>query len=339
MPCTRHGHAVAERAKHGHYAPVKAWKYCDGKAHTYLDREGFEAFEAQRQEARKLEFLVVSPKGTVVSPTVSEDEMYGLFSGMEVTESNVAKGTKVEEKKPASTPGPRGFFKEASSPIRKPKKDVDKVKTEKGGLGGSPSAKILQEAGVLEEEIPQSTLALMGMMDKMTEVLNKLADRDVPPAAPSGRSVSPGEVRPQPAPRTAKKETAAETPKERWYAVGRGKGGRSGVFQSWGEAAPLVNGDAGAVYKRFGDFNAALDFLQRYEDTATKLKVAPGEDSLSSDFWYAVMNAGLNFYRVYSSWPEAMPHVTGVKGATCKKYRSYDDAIDHLEASKIEVGK
>jgi hypothetical protein len=33
LPCNRHGHGTAEKAKHGHYAPVKARKYCDGKAH------------------------------------------------------------------------------------------------------------------------------------------------------------------------------------------------------------------------------------------------------------------------------------------------------------------
>jgi hypothetical protein len=121
--------------------------------------------------------------------------------------------------------------------------------------------------------------------------------------------------------------------------LGEEGGGRTGVFQSWGETAPLVNGVAGAVYKRFGDFESALDFLQRYEASNFKVKEAPTGEAMGSNYWYAVMNPGQDFYQVYPSWPEAMPHVTGVKGAMCKKYRSYDDALDHLESSKVEVGE
>jgi hypothetical protein len=205
VPCTHHGHAVAEKANHGHYEPVKARKYCDGKAHTYLSREEFEEFENQRQDARKLEFLAVSPKESLVSPTGSEEEMYGLFSGITLSSIDKVKEAEPEGKKRASAPGPRGFFKEEGSPTGKVKKPVAKVKTEKGPTGGSPSAKVLQEAGVLDEEIPQSTLALMGMMDKMTEVLNKMADRDAPATKNhGGRSGSPGDVRLEPAPRAAK---------------------------------------------------------------------------------------------------------------------------------------
>jgi hypothetical protein len=258
MPCTRNGHATAEKAEHGYYTPVKARKYCDGRLNTFLSQEEYDKVELERKEARQMEFLAVSPhpKGTSESPTGSEEEMYQLFSEIAVDEDRKPAAI---DRKPAPqqrviTPGPCTFFGTGDSP-KNALKVAGKVKKEKDGLGGSPSAKILQEAGVLTEEIPQSTLALMGMMDKMTEVLSKLADKETLPEASKGRrSVSPGDVRLKPAPRLYNKGVEVGPVKEKWYAVGYGKGGRSGVFQSWGEAAPLVNGVAGAVYKRFNEF-------------------------------------------------------------------------------------
>jgi hypothetical protein len=83
-----------------------------------------------------------------------------------------------------------------------------------------------------------------------------------------------------------------------------------------------------------------MDFVQRYyEATNAKLKDTPAKDVQHSDFWYAVINPSQEFFGVYPSWPEAMPHVTGVKGATCKKYRSYNNAVNHMNAAKIEVGE
>jgi hypothetical protein len=342
MPCTRHGHATAEKAKHGYYAPVKARKYCDGRFDTFLSQEEFEKFDLQRKEARQLEFLAVTPdpKGSIESPTVSEEGMYQLFS--EIFVGDDRKPAAIDRKpvpQRVITPGPRSFFGADDSP-KKVSKPAGKVKKEGGGLVGSPSAKILQEAGVLTEEIPQSTLALMGMMDKMTEVLSKLADKETPPlASKARRSVSPGDVRLKPAPRSYNKEAEVGSTKEKWYAVGYGRGGRSGVFQSWGEAAPLVNGVGGAVYKRFNEFEAAMDFVHRYEATNAKLKDTPAEDVPHSDFWYSVINPSQEVFGVYPSWSEAMPHVTGVKGATCKKYRSFEDATDHMNAAKVEVGE
>jgi hypothetical protein len=138
--------------------------------------EGYEDFEAQRKEARVLEFRATSPsKGSATSPTGSEDEIYQMFLGIPGVESELEKEMKPEMKR-MSTPGPRAFFKSESSPISKPKKAVNKAKLERGSFVTSLSAKMLKEAGVLDE----STLALMGMMDQMSEVLNKLADRGVP---------------------------------------------------------------------------------------------------------------------------------------------------------------
>jgi hypothetical protein len=183
---------MAKKAKQGHYEPAKARKYCDGKHHTFLTPAEF--------ETRKLEFRAVSPKGSSESPTKSEEGIYQLFAELDLGDQKGAVPDQPEAKR-ESTPGPRAFFKSESSPIGKAKKPVGKVKMEKVVLGGSPLAKVLQEAGVLEEEIPQSTMALMGMMDKMTDVLNRLADREVTPVpTKAGRSVSPGDVRLKPAP-------------------------------------------------------------------------------------------------------------------------------------------
>jgi viroplasmin and RNaseH domain-containing protein len=166
----------------------------------------------------------------------------------------------------------------------------------------------------------------------MTEVLNKLT-RPPPEKPKSGRSVSPGDVRLQEVLHDPK--SVPYVAKESWYAVRRGKGGRTGIFQSWGETVPLVNGVAGAVYKRFGNVDDVINFVQRYEAANFKIKEAVTEETHSSDFWYVVMNPRQDFYHIYPSWPEAMPHVTGVKGATCKKYRNYEDAREHsMEGSK-----
>jgi hypothetical protein len=93
------------------------------------------------------------------------------------------------------------------------------------------------------------------------------------------------------------------------------------------------------MYKSFGDFDAAMDFVHRYGAASDQLKESSAEEVQGSNFWYAVINPSQSFYHIYPSWPEAMPHVTGVKGATCKKYRSYDEARRvHVESATAEVG-
>jgi hypothetical protein len=163
---------AAERAKHGHYEPVRAQKYCDGKLHSYLSTEDFTEFQTKGKEAQKLEFrTVTSPskketKYGLDSATGSEEEMYKIFSGISLSDKKEEPDRKPQGRR-FSTPG-RPIQKTEHTP--EPKKGVAwKIKLEKAGLAGSPSAKVLEDAGVLEEEIPQSTLALMGMMDKTSE--------------------------------------------------------------------------------------------------------------------------------------------------------------------------
>ena len=48
-----------------------------------------------------------------------------------------------------------------------------------------------------------------------------------------------------------------------YYAVGHGKDGRTGVYETWGEAAPLVICVSGAIHKKCGSIEEAVDFVER----------------------------------------------------------------------------
>jgi hypothetical protein len=61
-------------------------------------------------------------------------------------------------------------------------------------------------------------------------------------------------VRKEAAVATNKKMVVLEVPEEDtdyWYGLAHEKGGVSGVYPSWGEAAPLVVGMSGALVKKF----------------------------------------------------------------------------------------
>jgi hypothetical protein len=52
-----------------------------------------------------------------------------------------------------------------------------------------------------------------------------------------------------------------------WYAVAKGKGGGSGIYDSWAEASVMVNGVSGAIYRKFRDYEDAWNFVQKYLDS------------------------------------------------------------------------
>ena len=63
-----------------------------------------------------------------------------------------------------------------------------------------------------------------------------------------------------------------------WYAVAKGKGGGSGIYDSWAEASLEVNGVSGAIYRKFRDYEDAWEFVQKYLDSLTTSR---GADTLS----------------------------------------------------------
>jgi Caulimovirus viroplasmin len=60
-----------------------------------------------------------------------------------------------------------------------------------------------------------------------------------------------------------------------YYAVAIGRDSKRGVYRSWAEAAPLVNGVAGAVFKKFRLEEDAVDFVLNYTAPAPPPDLVP----------------------------------------------------------------
>jgi hypothetical protein len=59
-------------------------------------------------------------------------------------------------------------------------------------------------------------------------------------------------------------EAGGAAPTGWWYSVAKGKGGASGIYDSWAEASVMVNGISGAIYRKFREYEDAWDFVQKY---------------------------------------------------------------------------
>jgi hypothetical protein len=270
--CGREGHAALRmslqgRAPEGTYEPVRARKYVDGRFDTHLPKEAyFATMEALQNERR----AGVREAAAILkdSPTVSEDLEYRKARTLKG--ENYSLGTKMTPKKSPPPSVLRGTgFKYPSTPV------AGSPFTDQKPMARTPKAK--PPAADPNPEV-LSAMDQQAMMTKMMEsfgieMMKKFRAEFPSEGVPSTTTAT--KAAPKEAPKVIVKETANPTnfPIKHWYAVINGKGGVNSVFPEWiGGAAPYVTGVAGALTKKFNDFNEAWDHVVSHVATTKRLQ-------------------------------------------------------------------
>jgi hypothetical protein len=140
-------------------------------------------------------------------------------------------------------------------------------------------------------------------------------------------------------PKASVKETSISTnlPVKHWYAVINGKGGVNSVFPEWiGGAAPYVTGMAGALTKKFNDFNEAWDHVVSHVETTKQLQ----EDAKNERIRTAAMTnlympvpANIVLPTSLPSYPRPPLSLIGPDPSTKKE----DELFDFEYGSEVEV--
>jgi hypothetical protein len=116
-----------------------------------------------------------------------------------------------------------------------------------------------------------ANMAILGMMESLAGVLLQVQqEMKTMKEDKKAVTVTPEQlVKKEPAAEAYQKMASLEVLKEDpdyWYGLAHGKRGVSGVFPSWGEAAPLVVvGVSGASVKKFQNYWEAEAFVENYK--------------------------------------------------------------------------
>jgi viroplasmin and RNaseH domain-containing protein len=174
-------------------------------------------------------------------------------------------------------------------------------------------------------------MAMVGMMESLAivilEVQKEMKSLKTGKAVPI-TPVQPGKKESMAVP-NKKKNASEETEDDLdyWYGLACGRGGVSGIYQSWGEVAPLVIGVSGLLVKKFRDYWQAEALVENYkkqkEDMGAKLDGYP-------EWWYAMARGRNGLANVYPSWAEASVQVIGVSGSIVKKFREFEEGMNFI---------
>lgn len=115
----------------------------------------------------------------------------------------------------------------------------------------------------------------------------------------------------------------------KFYAVRGGRGGFSGVLNSWDECALQTTGVRGSAFKKFGTYDEALAFAQN------KALDAPFTKQKKTKY-YAVRYNGFN--EIFTSWEECSLYVKGVSNASYKSFRTLEEATEFAHAKDDSAG-
>jgi viroplasmin and RNaseH domain-containing protein len=357
--CKRIGHTTGEKGTVGYYEPVKARKYVDGKHNTFLSMEEFAGKEQERMDAKAKELGLASALfgPSKESPAVPDEELYFqdhpaaskliapqpidpaamadlslarmIAPQMETKTSALKSPPKYSpDVKPAvhlvANPAPLS----ATKPVELKTKFVFK---EEPGLSQSPTLKKLQATGLKAESMDPATVMMMAMMDQMTTSMAELATKV---ATIATNNSTPPVITPPPALKVEEPEplrATVESKAKYFYGVGHGRDGTSGVFTSWGEAAPLVVGVSKAIFQRFGTWQEAHEFVAATQALRRQQADAQPSGTPVSDVWYAVTNSKTGHHELFPNWPAAQIHVVNVSGASVRKFRTYGEAQGYVE--------
>jgi hypothetical protein len=329
--CKRSGHATGEKGAVGYYEPIKARKYVDGKYSTFLTMEEFAGKEQGRMDAKAKEMALASARFAPPKeiPTVSDEELYfqdhpanpGLTAHQPDDPTAMADPSLARmidpktETKPSALKAPpkySGEVKPGTNPVANPAPlpatEPMKVNTklefkEEPGLSQSPTLKMLQATSLKTEAMDPATVMMMAMMDQLTTSMAQLATKV---ATISTTSPTPPVATEPPKLKVEEPEPFRNTlePKVKYfYGIGHGRDGTSGVFTSWGEAAPLVVGISKAIFQRFGTCQEAQDFVAATQALRKQQADSQPSGTPVSDVWYAVTNSKTGHHALFPSWP------------------------------------
>jgi hypothetical protein len=110
----------------------------------------------------------------------------------------------------------------------------------------------------------------------------------------------------------------------KWYVIVAGKSpGDTGVYASWAQVAPLVNGVPGAIFK--GGFRTKVE-ADSYLANAVGISVVSSPSRRKT--WHAIsVGRDPEDRGVYDSWPEVASRIGGVSGAIYKSgFQTKDEA-------------
>ena len=138
------------------------------------------------------------------------------------------------------------------------------------------------------------------------------------PASPMNRSRrgSRGLQKPSRSPYAS---ASASSGRRKFYAVRGGKGGFSGVLNSWNECQGHINGVSGVAFKSFLTYDEALAFSQNRPQ-------APSIGCGKKSKFYAVKYG--EYSEIFTSWEECRLYVSGVPNASYKAFKSLEEALD-----------
>ncbi|CDF35226.1 unnamed protein product [Chondrus crispus] len=123
---------------------------------------------------------------------------------------------------------------------------------------------------------------------------------------------------------------SASSARRKFYAVRGGKGGFSGVLNSWNECQRHINGVSGVAFKSFLTYDEALAFSQNRPQ-------APSIGCGKKSKFYAVKYG--EYSEIFTSWEECRVYVSGIRNASYKAFKSLEEALDFTGHSRQSLSR
>lgn len=118
---------------------------------------------------------------------------------------------------------------------------------------------------------------------------------------------------------------------------------RNCIFLTWAEAEPFIKGVAGAKYKSFANKDEANAYFYGTSNAETITTKAKPSNSSAKTKFYAIKSGQHPTTKmsvggiILTSWAEAQPYVSGVKGAEYKSFPNEDAANAYLQGDASSV--